>query len=166
VGSPSVETSLARLIAELEESDASMRNHVPPISSAASSRRIDEEMRNVTVSGWVHFAKVEEDNDYHLIVGTTPNLRTARFLNVEVSGLPPHNASSYGRLKQARDEFESVFGDAMRSGGYTQFEPTHVFISGSLFYDIDHPAGVVGPSGYRPQTAWEIHPVSALLLAE
>ena len=31
-----------------------------------------------------------------------------------------------------------------------------------LIYDIDHAPGVVGPSGMRPRTSWEIHPVTKL----
>jgi hypothetical protein len=35
-------------------------------------------------------------------------------------------------------------------------------VTGSLFFDVDHPAGAVGPQGHRPQTAWEIHPISSI----
>jgi hypothetical protein len=35
-----------------------------------------------------------------------------------------------------------------------------VKVTGSLFFDVDHKAGSVGPTGMRPKTAWEIHPVS------
>ena len=34
-----------------------------------------------------------------------------------------------------------------------------VKIRGSIFFDTDHAAGTVGPTGFRPATAWEIHPV-------
>jgi len=27
---------------------------------------------------------------------------------------------------------------------------------------VDHAAGVVGPQGMRPSTAWEIHPVTKI----
>lgn len=37
--------------------------------------------------------------------------------------------------------------------------PVPVEITGPLFFDVDHDAGVVGPQGHRPKTAWEIHPV-------
>jgi hypothetical protein len=42
--------------------------------------------------------------------------------------------------------------------------PIPVIVEGSLFFDIDHVAGVVGPQGMRPTTAWEIHPITKLVL--
>jgi hypothetical protein len=69
---------------------------------------------------------------------------------------------SFSELEDARAEFENLFGDELRSGGYTQFTPTHVLITGCLFYDIDHPAGAVGPRDHAPATAWEIHPITSI----
>jgi hypothetical protein len=46
--------------------------------------------------------------------------------------------------------------------GYAQLTPTHVQVTGSLLYDIDHAAGAVGPTGHRPKSAWEIHPVTSI----
>jgi hypothetical protein len=83
-------------------------------------------------------------------------------MNAEISGLPPHGSRSFSTLKNARNEFESLFGDELMSGGYTQFTPTHMRITGSLFYDIDHPAGAVGPRRHVPASAWEIHPVTSI----
>jgi hypothetical protein len=154
--------SLSRLVAWCEGHDAEMRDHDPPISSAAGSNRLPEEMRNVATTAWVFFAKKENDNDYHLIIGSTADLETADLMNAEISGLPPHDSRSFSTLEDARNEFESLFGDELRSGGYTQFTPTHVRITGSLFYDIDHPAGAVGPRGHAPTSAWEIHPVTSI----
>jgi hypothetical protein len=154
--------SLSRLVAWCEGHDAEMRDHDPPISSAAGSNRLPEEMRNVATTAWVFFAKKENDNDYHLIIGSTADLETADLMNAEISGLPPHDSRSFSTLEDARNEFESLFGDELRSGGYTQFTPTHVRITGSLFYDIDHPAGAVGPRGHAPASAWEIHPVTSI----
>jgi hypothetical protein len=156
--------SLSQLITWCVAHDQDMRRHQPPIPSGAGSQRIPEENRNVSVTGWVHFAKPEEDGDYHLIVGTSSNLANSKFFNVEVSGLPPHSAHSFASIKGARESFEENF-EAPTGSGYTQYEPTHVHIVGSLFYDIDHAAGVVGPSGYRPQSAWEIHPVTTFELS-
>jgi hypothetical protein len=49
--------------------------------------------------------------------------------------------------------------------GYRKYTfPIPVVVDGSLFFDVDHAAGVVGPAGMRPQTAWEIHPVTRLAL--
>jgi len=162
VAAPAGATSLSRLVAWCENHDAEMRDHDPPISSAAGSNRLPEEMRNVATTAWVFFAKKENDNDYHLIIGSTEDLETADLMNAEISGLPPRGSRSFPELQDARTEFESLFGDELESGGYTQFTPTHVRITGCLFYDIDHPAGAVGPRGHAPATAWEIHPVTSI----
>jgi hypothetical protein len=162
VTAPEGPISLSRLVAWCETHDAEMRDHDPPISSAAGSNRLPEEMRNVATTAWVFFAKKENDNDYHLIIGSTADLETADLMNAEISGLPPRGSRSFSELQDARTEFESLFGDELRSGGYTQFTPTHVRITGSLFYDIDHPAGAVGPRDHAPATAWEIHPVTSI----
>jgi hypothetical protein len=40
-------------------------------------------------------------------------------------------------------------------------------VEGALFFDVDHAAGVVGPTQptpMRPKTAWEIHPVTNVKL--
>ena len=147
------------------DNDSEHAQH-PPISSAAGSNRLPEEMRNIATNAWVFFAKRENDNDYHLIIGSTPDLDTAALMNAEISGLPPHGSRSFSGLEAARGEFESQFGDQLRDGGYTQFTPTRVHITGCLFYDIDHPAGAVGPRGHAPATAWEIHPVTAITPAD
>jgi len=89
-------------------------------------------------------------------------LETADLMNAEISGLPPRGSRSFSELQDARAEFENLFGDELRSGGYTQFTPTHVRITGCLFYDIDHPAGAVGPRDHAPATAWEIHPITSI----
>ena len=42
--------------------------------------------------------------------------------------------------------------------------PLPVIVEGPLFFDVDHGAGTVGPSGMKPRTAWEIHPITKLRL--
>ncbi len=166
IAKPQPETEdLASLIAWCRQHETDMRHHDPPISTAADSARIPEEVRNVSVEGWIHFAKKEDDNDYHVIVGTSENLADAQTMNVEISGLPPRSSRSFHKLNQARQDFEAMFNSAlsqMNRSGYAHLTPTHVQITGSLFYDIDHAAGVVGPTGHRAKSAWEIHPVTSI----
>jgi hypothetical protein len=82
------------------------------------------------------------------------------FFNIECSGLPPPQASSSATLKKVRKQVEDFFGE-LCSSKYSVFQPgIKVEITGPLFYDIDHPPGKVGPEGFRPKTAWEIHPIS------
>jgi hypothetical protein len=154
---------LASLITWCRQNETEMRHHHPRISAAADSARVPEELRNVSVEGWIHFASTEDDNDYHVIVGTSKNLADAQLMNVEISGLPPRNRGSFRQLNQARHDFDAMFDSLlsqMNQGKYAQLTPTHVQITGSLFYDIDHAAGAVGPTGHRPKSAWEIHPVT------
>lgn len=157
--------NLSQLVAWCRAHDSEMRHHQPAISASASSARIPEENRNVSVDGWVLFAKKEADNDYHLIIGTSENLDDAELMNVEISGLPPRNSRSFSTLENTRSNFENIFSAALpqiQRAGYAKLTPTHLRITGSLFYDIDHSAGVVGPTGYRAKSAWEIHPITSI----
>jgi hypothetical protein len=162
---PVEKEALSDLVTWCRNNDQAMRHHDPAIAATAGSARIAEENRNVSVEGWVQFAKKESDNDYHLIVGTDEDRDAAQLMNAEISGLPPHGSHAYGNLNAARASFEKIFALAlskMRTGGYAKLTPTHVRITGSLFYDIDHAAGVVGPTGYRARSAWEIHPITSI----
>lgn len=122
--------------------------------------RVDEEDRNVTVAAFIYAVKKEADNDFHVILGSTPAKDGARFMTAEVSGLPaagPFKAP----LKAVRDKFKSEPALAHVRTTYIKFDPPiPVSVKGSLFYDIDHPPSAIGPSGLRPKTAWEIHPVT------
>jgi hypothetical protein len=164
---PVENVSLTDLIAALHGQEDAMLQHEPPISKDPGSGRVVEEQRNVKVDGWVHFAKKEADNDYHVILGTSEEVDHAQFMNVEVSGLPPEDSNAFSRLKAARVTFEGTFLNAIHDGGgYTQFDPVHVRITGSLFHDVDHAPGAVGPNNFRPETAWEIHPVTNIEFAQ
>jgi hypothetical protein len=143
--------------------DSKMLKHKPPISKDATSDRVAEEQHNVTITGFLYASTKESDNDFHCIVGTSPD-QPKKFLNVEVSGLPESGAFR-APLKSVRDAFQEFFGDNIPAGsGYSKFNPPiKVRITGSIFFDVDHKAGVIGPAGFRPKTAWEIHPVSEIV---
>lgn len=132
------------------------------ISDSATSERVEEERRNIAVMSWLYAAKKEEDNDYHIIIGTEPGETPKRFFNVELSGLPKSGQPFRNELKAARDEFESFLGNAApSSSGYKKYNPPiPVIVTGSLFFDVSHAAGKVGPSGMKPASAWEIHPIT------
>lgn len=132
------------------------------ISDDAASDRVEEERRNIAVMSWLYAAKKEEDNDYHIIIGTEPGETPRRFFNVELSGLPRSGQPFRNELKIARDKFELFFGSAApSSSGYKKYNPPiPVIVTGSLFFDVSHAAGVVGPSGMKPASAWEIHPIT------
>jgi hypothetical protein len=135
------------------------------ISKAPDSQRVDAEQRNVTVPAFIYAASKEKDNDFHVILGGPDALNTGKFMNAEVSGLP--TGSFRQQLTVPRQAFKDYFGDSLPGRSYDIYDPPiSVTVTGSLFFDVDHPAGAVGPSGYKPQTAWEIHPISSISFAQ
>jgi hypothetical protein len=141
-----------------------MRNQSALVENKRSTTRVEEEQRNVTIETcYIHFMIREKDNDYHLIVGDNADREKSKFFNVEVSGLPASSSSpGYTQLANARKAFQNRFGTYCKSYYDREMKPVKVRISGSLFYDIGHGDSVIGPKGYRPTSAWEIHPVTAL----
>ncbi len=140
--------------------DEDMKVVVRALSKPYAVRAIQED-KTVTVKNVFLLAYARErDNDYHLIL--TDSEGTV-FFNAELSGLPGNSAKSYQKLKAARLAFES-FPGGVSCGQYTFLEtPLKILsIKGSLLFDVDHPAGQVGPLGSRPLTAWEIHPVTEI----
>ena len=141
--------------------DATMR--AMNISKGPDSARVTEEQALVTVTAFLYASSRESDNDFHCIVGRDPKL-PARFMNVEVSALPPSTSEFFAALRTARNQFKAFFtanGDGLPTGGYDKYDPPiPVKITGSVFFDVDHVPPAVGPTGLKPQSAWEIHPVS------
>jgi hypothetical protein len=144
--------------------DAAMAR-APGMSEAEDSQRLPQEERNVTVDAWIYAASKESDNDYHLILGGNPSSGGIRYLNAEVSGLPA-SGPFLNTLQAARKQFTDPLGNLIPPTGYHRFNPPlPVRVSGSLFFDVRHyPPGDVGPSGRKPKTAWEIHPITNLAI--
>jgi hypothetical protein len=141
------------------------------ISTRCDEVRVDAEKRMVTVLGYIYATKKEDDNDYHLILGTKTCKKPDCFMTAEVSGVP-RLSKDRAKLEKARDEFEDQITSFTPSGGmptgsdYLRFQtPIPVQVTGPLFYDADHKIdrdtreGGVGPAWARPSTSWEIHPV-------
>lgn len=103
-----------------------------------------------------------------MIIGSGPDLRKDSLMNIEISGLP-RNASeaTKNKFRDVRDKIETVpylknipcNPSPVRLLG-TPLELRN--IKGSLFWDAQHSGGGVGPKNARPNSAWEIHPVSDL----
>jgi hypothetical protein len=154
--------TFAELIATLPTDDA-MMNHNPTITRDKGMDRVDEEKRNVVIEhAWVYAIKYEADQDWHLIAGTDPNGGDTKYFNTEVAGLPPNSSSAYDTLAGVRQQLADILGEDQLPGpgSYSEYEPFAVTISGSLFYDVDHKPGVVGPGDMKPKSAWEIHPIT------
>lgn len=158
--------NIPALIASLQ-SDDEMRNHTPSIQRDSNSR-FNEEQRNVRVPAWIYAIKYEADQDWHVIIGTDPSSSSKAFFNAEVSGLPPQSATAYDTLLEVRNQLAMILdNDLPQSGTYRKYsDPIPVIVEGSVFYDIDHAPGVVGPTETRPKTAWEIHPITKLELVQ
>ena len=84
-------------------SKSDMENHDPPIRDNATSERVAEEERNVSLLAFLYAASRENDNDFHLIVGQNPQGQEEVYITMEVSGLPPTRADSFTQLKSARE---------------------------------------------------------------
>jgi hypothetical protein len=136
----------------------------PETKLAATPFRVAEEQRNVTIPAWIWFVRKETDNDYHVIIGSSADSGSATYMNVEVSGLPASSGDpNYADLQNARAQLTNLVGHEPGSLKYEPFTPPlPVSVTGSLLYDGDHIPGEVGPTGYRPTTTWEIHPVTTI----
>lgn len=154
---PDLESFLA---SPLLVSDDRMIAHDPAITKDRNDPRTEEEQHSVEISAFLYASRKESDNDFHCIVGAAPDHAPA-FFNVEVSGLPL-GGQDRPSLKAVRDGFKAFFADQLPGVRYSKYDPPiPIHVKGPIFFDIDHPAGKVGPTGMRPTTAWEIHPASA-----
>lgn len=137
------------------------------ISKDPKSRRVADEDRNVRLTTWLYAQSRENDNDFHLILGRSPQSKEEMYMTMEVSGLPPKSAASFAKLKRVRDTFMKFFADNLPGTGYDFFDPPiKVEIGGSLFFDVTHAGGGgrPGPKDLRPHmpVIWEVHPVTSL----
>jgi hypothetical protein len=143
-----------------------MTSHEPPITTDATSGRVDEENRNVRVRAFLYAASREDDNDFHLIVGRDPDLEPT-YMTMELSGLPPEDSDHFPRLEAVREAYKEFFGDDLPGASYDFYDPPiPVEVEGSLFFDMSHSHGSrPGPASLRPDmpTIWEIHPVTDIL---
>lgn len=144
------------------QSDDEMQNH-PEISRDENNKRVAEEKRNVHLKN-VYLAAIvrESDNDFHIII--TDGKGT--YFNIENSGLPSTSSANYPALKKARTQIEDFFGEYCSSKYWKMSPIIEIEVKGSLFYDIDHKPGIVGPNGLKPTTAWEIHPITDIKFYE
>jgi len=163
---------VAALIATLPEHAFMKKKKIP---DDAKSNRVAEEKRNVRVQAWIYAASIENDNDYHLILGRDPDGGgDPVYMTMELSGLPPANMKSHAALKGARDAFKKFFAKFFNNDlpgtSYDFYDPPiRVDIEGSLFWDVSHASGGrPGPQSLRKDmpVVWEVHPISKMKLFE
>lgn len=136
------------------------------IPTTAGSDRVEEEKRNVRVKAFLYAASMEDDRDFHLIIGRDPH-KAAKYMTVEISGLPPNSAASFDKLDEARSAYFDFFGDGLPGTSYDFYDPPiEIEVEGSLFWDASHAGGSrPGPTKLRPKmpVVWEIHPVTKIV---
>jgi hypothetical protein len=140
-------------------------------STDETSNRISDEEHNYKFKAWIYTFKRQGDEDYHVIIGTTDNIKTAKFLNAEISGLPAQGSTYYTTLFNARKQFYDFFGwgeNSCEAKSYTKDymkNPIEVTITGSLFFDKFHyeKKSEIGPSWARGDSYWEIHPITSIV---
>ena len=147
--------------------DDDMINHDPEITRDEHSDRVEEELRNVRVTGcWLYAASREKDNDFHCIIGTDPDAKPRRFMNAEVSGLPSKKSAAFAKIKASRASFKAIVQNNLPGFGYDFYNPPRpITIGGSLFFDITHASGgKPGPAKVKPESIWELHPVTEMAM--
>jgi hypothetical protein len=151
------------LIGTFEDHDIMLDMGIP---KTADSDRVDVEKRNVRVKAFLYAASLEDDNDFHLIIGRAPD-KAAKYMTAEISGLPPGDSDSFDRLDAARSTYFEYFGDGLPGTSYDYYDPPiEIEIEGSLFWDVSHgTGGRPGPQKLRPKmpVVWEIHPVTRIV---
>lgn len=166
---PKAETETFSDLKDLIESlvpDDEMINHEPAITRKATSGRTQEEKRYVRVRAFLYAASREGDNDFHLIVGRTPQA-APMYMTMEISGLPPKKSAAFKRIERARNAYKEFFGEKLPGLSYHFYHPpVPVEIEGPLFFDITHAVGGhPGPQDLRDNipTIWEVHPVTDIV---
>jgi hypothetical protein len=158
--------SISALVAWLPKSQVMLDKHLPHMPT---TDRVAEEMHNVTVQAHIYAFKKESDNDYHVILGDPPGTANPHYFNAEVSGIPIAGTdANRATLWQVRKAFQQSF-ELGTSGPASYFRvhpPAPVRVTGSIFWDVDHEHELVGPADFKPTSAWEIHPISALEFLE
>jgi hypothetical protein len=143
---------------------------LPPDDVMASQRisseadRVPEEVRNVKVRGaWLYAARIDDDQDVRLIIGTDPRTTPRFYLAAVATALPPTSAAGHDALRAAREDVFEALGHRMPGRTYGILNPpVRIQISGSLLYDVEQSPGATAPQRFRPATAWQIHPITSL----
>jgi len=154
----------ARLVA-----DQTMRSGHPAIKDK-STPRFPEESHLVSVTATLlafkfesHAAAKSGDNDFHVIIGDSAS-ELASLLNVEVSGLPKAGdpGNKFAAVRQQLLGILTTLGLTPTPSFQRLTRKVVVRVTGALYFDADHLAGSVGPTGLRPTTVWEIHPIQKI----
>lgn len=127
------------------------------------SREIYEDRNVIIKKAYLYTITIEDDNDFHLLIGTTAvyDPATTRVFNAEVPGVPVNgSAETKQHIRELRAKLLDIFNGIPVCGrnGYLQ-QYTQIYIRGSLFYDTQHKTNPAKCREVEGESAWEIHPV-------
>ena len=164
----------AKFFTDLSKSQDQMCNDRDKLPDTKRATTEDRNVQFKTV--YLYTFKRQPDEDYHVIFGTTNDIKTAKFFNGEISGLSPNGTYGHALVQKARTDFESYFGigDQCRTDYYKNDFRKHaikVQLTGSLFYDGEHCTHYQdnGPQKWTEmeiRVAWEIHPITGIIFLE
>jgi hypothetical protein len=158
-------SDVAALVASLPSVASMVALNIP---TGPTSGRVQQEQRNIHVTGFLFAASREADNDFHLIVGCDPKAAQETYMTMEVSGLPPSNSPAFGPINAARNSYKQFFGTNLPGAGYNFYQPPiPVQVDGALFFDATHSKGQApGPPSLKSRmpTIFEVHPVTNIKL--
>ncbi len=155
--------------------DARMRTRYA--GQIASATRFPEELRNVSVVGYLHAVKLENGIDAHgnqeelcfqVMLGTSPKHGQGQFFGARVSGLPPdgNDIATFSAARRQLIQLLMYVAKVPERKFHSDFAeinpPLRVKVTGSLFFDGQNEAAKAGPEYARAASAWEIHPVMAI----
>ncbi len=112
------------------------------LSIGHADSRVAYEDRNVIIrKAYLYTITIEDDNDFHLLIGTTAvyDPATTRVFNAEVPGVPTNgSAATKEHIRELREKLLNIFNGIPVCGrnGYLQ-QYTKIFIRGSLFPDFN-----------------------------
>ncbi|MSU46646.1 MAG: hypothetical protein EXS42_05870 [Lacunisphaera sp.] len=128
----------------------------------------------LTVRGWLHIVARENDGDYHFQISASKESGDDCLI-VEVPIDDPAFVRSAELRKAVADvraflKKNALNGKKPSEGSTIVKKPILVDVTGQLFYDdahVTHPGGPRrGKHGQKAATLWELHPVTAIRLAE
>jgi hypothetical protein len=129
-------------------------------------RTPDEDYNVFIEKASLFYISKEDDQDFHLIIGDiNENGEKSNFMTAEIAGLPKGetNTLAYQLLERTRRQLYEKYPDFF-TGNRKTFKPLskppEITIRGTLFFDNRHSAGQIGAGAAKPNTVWEIHPVT------
>jgi hypothetical protein len=143
---------------------------LPPDDVTAKQRlvpeadRVPEELRNVKVrEAWLYAARIDDEQDVRLIIGTDPHAGPRFYLVAVATALPPPTSPAHDTLRAVRESVFEALGHRMPGRAYGLLKPpVRVEITGSLLFEVERSPGSTAPQRLKPTTGWEIHPVTSV----